>query len=445
MIYKPSKFNFIHKCENGELRLYNSLEGSKSLSIIPLERTEDTVALLENGAVSLNGGYEAFLIDHGFLVPKERDEDSRRKLRMMEETTDSTLELIILPTEQCNFRCKYCYETFEKGKMDTAVRGALVKYVRKNIHRFTSLHVNWFGGEPLVAIDVISYLSEEFIKICKTARKPYTASMTTNGYNLTLETYNKLAEYHVSNYQITLDGLEKEHDSQRVLANGGGTFQTIVQNLLEIKNNTRPFNTFITIRTNYTKKIIANLENFVRFLSENFGNDPRFSIYVQMASDWGGEQVKDFVGEIVKKGEYQNILKIIQRQKKPLQYGIHNAFLNAESRICYAARKNSVVIGTDGIIYKCTNDFTNEQNKVGLLTYSGEILFNENHYLWLSGIREITEKCKTCFFSGCCLSMCCPAAGVKGLDSDSCPFEKDNIGLLLELFEKELFNVHKEA
>ena len=27
------------------------------------------------------------------------------------------LNLIILPTEACNFRCTYCYETFENKKM----------------------------------------------------------------------------------------------------------------------------------------------------------------------------------------------------------------------------------------------------------------------------------------------------------------------------------------
>ncbi|PJJ00771.1 hypothetical protein BX264_1060 [Streptomyces sp. 2333.5] len=31
--------------------------------------------------------------------------------------TDRTLHLIILPTEQCNFRCTYCYEDFSVGRM----------------------------------------------------------------------------------------------------------------------------------------------------------------------------------------------------------------------------------------------------------------------------------------------------------------------------------------
>jgi uncharacterized protein len=440
-MYKPSKFNFIHTCKNGELRLYNSWEGTKSLSIIPAEHAEGIVALLKTGTSSRTTMYEVFLIEQGFLVPIERDEDSIRSLRKMEQTTDSTLELIILPTEQCNFRCKYCYETFEKGKMDTTIQNALIKYVRKNIHNFTALHVIWFGGEPLEAMDVISFLSEEFIKICKTARKLYSASMTTNGYHLTLDVYKKLCAYYVNNYQVTLDGLETEHDSQRVLANGGGTFKKIVENLMDIKNNTRPFNTSFILRTNFTRRITDNIENYIQFYSANFGNDPRFSIYVHIASDWGGERVKELDNVLLtEKNAYTEILKSIQRQNIQLNYTLHYSFLGGKNRVCYAARKNSVVIGSDGILYKCTADFTFEQNKVGAITFSGDLEFNDNHYLWLSGIHEVDKKCQTCFFGACCLSMGCPAVRVKGSKNGNCSFEKNNLGLFLELFNREHFN-----
>jgi hypothetical protein len=32
--------------------------------------------------------------------------------------SDRTLHLILLPTEQCNFRCTYCYEDFAIGRME---------------------------------------------------------------------------------------------------------------------------------------------------------------------------------------------------------------------------------------------------------------------------------------------------------------------------------------
>lgn len=121
-----------------------------------------------------------------------------------------------MPTEKCNFKCKYCYETFRKGKMSPAVQDAIINYVKKNIRNHTELAVIWFGGEPLEALDVIERLSLAFINICQLARKPYSASMTTNGYNLTPEVYNKLYDLKVYGYQITLDGYKDQHNSQRI-------------------------------------------------------------------------------------------------------------------------------------------------------------------------------------------------------------------------------------
>jgi uncharacterized protein len=441
MLYKPSKYNYIHICKNNELRIYNSMAGTKSLSIIQPEQAEEITALLKNGTSRAEWKYESFLIEHGFLVSDERDEDSLRALRVIEQTADSTLDLIIMPTEQCNFRCKYCYETFENGKMGSSIQEALIKYVRKNIHKFTKLHVSWFGGEPLEAMDVISYLSEEFIKICKTARKPFSAGMTTNGYNFTLDTYNKLTDYNVNNYQVTIDGLEKEHDSQRVLANGSNTFKRIVSNLMDIKNNTRPLNTSIIIRTNYTKKTLAGLEDYLIFYAMNFGSDPRFSMYAHMASDWGGERVKEMSDVMLADSDYKEILKSIQKQNISLNYGLHYSRLESEKCVCYAACKNAIVVGSNGTLYKCTNDFTFEQNKVGTLIITGEFQLNENYYLWLSGSYKVAEKCEHCFYSACCLSMACPAVRIKGYDSSICSFEKDNMSLFLELFSKDQFAV----
>ena len=35
--------------------------------------------------------------------------------------SDRYLHLILFPTEQCNFRCTYCYEDFEAKQMDPVI------------------------------------------------------------------------------------------------------------------------------------------------------------------------------------------------------------------------------------------------------------------------------------------------------------------------------------
>lgn len=171
-----------------------------------------------------------------------------------------------------------------------------------------------------------------------------------------------------------------------------------------------------------------------------FNDDARFNFYVHMASDWGGERVEDFGDEMLSENQYQDIIKSVLKYGIQINHDSHLAHLNYQGSICYASRKNSIVIGSDGLLYKCTGDFEFEKNQVGMLTEKGEMQYNENYSLWLGGLHESDEKCKNCFFSACCLSNNCPAVRVRGLKNETCSFEKEHLGLFLELFDKNLFS-----
>lgn len=440
MIYKPSKFNFIHKCDNGELLLYNSAIGANSLIRVTAGKKGRILEILKEGYVGEIGNKDIQLLcNKGYMVPIDSDENILKKFRIMEQVMDNSLHLILLPTEQCNFRCKYCYETFKKGKMSENVQEAIITYVRKNIHKYTGLSVSWFGGEPLEALDVVEKLSGAFQNICKTAKRPYSAGMTTNGYNLSLEIYKRLYDLGIYNYQITIDGLKDEHDRQRVLLDGRGTFDTIVENLIDIRKNTRYINASFIIRTNFTKRIYENIEQFLDFYVKTFNDDRRFNFYIHMASDWGGDRVHAFSGEMLSNNQYREILKAILRHGIQINYTSHFSHLNYYGCICYACRKNSIVIGSDGTLYKCTGDFEFEKNKVGILVKNGSLQYNDYYMQWLGGIWKDEEKCENCFYSACCLSNNCPAIRIKELKNETCSFEKENMGLFLELFNKSLF------
>ena len=64
-------------------------------------------------------------------------------------------ELIILPTEKCNFRCTYCYEDFLIGKMPPAIERGVKALIDRRSDSLDRLEISWFGGEPLLAADVV--------------------------------------------------------------------------------------------------------------------------------------------------------------------------------------------------------------------------------------------------------------------------------------------------
>lgn len=91
--------------------------------------------------------------------------------RYVDKAVSNRLELTIMPTEQCNFRCVYCYEDYKKHTITTEGKNNLLKCVQVLLKNCTSLHVGWFGGEPLLAYEEILDISKGLIKICAAQKK----------------------------------------------------------------------------------------------------------------------------------------------------------------------------------------------------------------------------------------------------------------------------------
>lgn len=190
-MYKKSMFNY--QCEDGKgnVLLYNSIVGFSSLTKISTEAYNELCSRVAEPSIDHDSRFLA-LKEKGFFVSESTDEKLIRDLHCIDAIEENTLRLVILPTEKCNFRCKYCYESFEKGKMSQETQDSLIKFVKNHIYEYAALDVRWFGGEPLEAIDVVDRLSNAFMLICKNARRNYSASITTNGYHLSLDVFKKL-------------------------------------------------------------------------------------------------------------------------------------------------------------------------------------------------------------------------------------------------------------
>ena len=102
--------------------------------------------------------------------------------------------LTICPTMGCNFNCPYCFENHKQGKMTEEVQADVAALAERllNTSRAKSLSVTWFGGEPLLAPDVIEALSEKLMALAKEQGADYSAGIVSNGYLLTPEAVEML-------------------------------------------------------------------------------------------------------------------------------------------------------------------------------------------------------------------------------------------------------------
>ena len=228
------------------------------------------------------------LYQDGFIVKKNTDETRMANAKFLKKWANKDLMLTLLPSLECNFRCSYCYENFEDRKFSDQNVKDIELFVKKNISNYSKINIGWFGGEPLLEVDTINELSQRLIEICRFFKKTYSANMTTNGYFLTPTIFKQMLSNKIYSYQITLDGLAKTHNQYRMIKDKeqGDTFDVIINNLREIKKvKSKFFN--IIVRTNVTKEIFDNLENYLKFLHKEFSDDSRFKFLFRLTGNWG--------------------------------------------------------------------------------------------------------------------------------------------------------------
>ena len=427
MKYVSSIFNYMVD-DPEQIILFNSYSQK-----IVCSKKKDAIRILLSGEQYEDEELKKSMIADGFLVPEKEDELAKGKLKYYDRIFGRMLSLTLLATEQCNFRCKYCYESFTKGKMQDEVVDGVIRYLQKNISSYSGLEVSWFGGEPLLAPDIIEKFSKAAIRICASAQKPYRAGMTTNGYLLTPDRIERLLQYKVFDYQVTLDCIKEEHDKYRLLSNGEPTFEVIMNNLRRISKEVKSRHLKISIRANITKASYEHMDEFMDLMYKEFSQDKRFHVFFRPAGDWGGERVQAIKADLFEKKApiFERLLKYNRETELSIQ--TYSELLR--TGVCYAAVRNNYIIGTDGIIYKCTLHFDKEFNQVGKVLKNGKFELNAGKLArWITP-STMPEQCLTCFMGLACPGGQCAAQRMqkKTMREINCGHEVNDIDNLLRL------------
>lgn len=388
-IVKPSFYNILIKKEDG-IAIFNTRTGKMARCFHGNAKIVEEHLSQKYIEWSHDNQYIVPMYKNGLLVDYNLDEISEMIDKEKDSKFENCLRLILLPTEQCNFRCVYCYERFRREKMTAKTQAAIVKYIEDNIHKYNGLILNWFGGEPTEAMDVIENLSVKLIDVCKKNKKAYNAGITTNGYNLTYEIFKKLKKLHVTEYQVTIDGLASIHNAQRVMADGAPTFDVIINNLLAIKNNCKSSAITFVLRTNFSKNMLNNVDEFCKFLDKYFSNDKRFKYFWQMVGDYGyvkTEEVRNIFGQS------KDYKWLIENYTERFVNDYTQALYGPDGGVCYALKRNQLLIDAAGEIRKCTCDLESEMNHFGTI---GVNFDGAKHEDWLNS-RAISRDSQ-CYF-----------------------------------------------
>jgi uncharacterized protein len=274
---------------------------------------------------------------------------------------------------------------------------AINLFLSARIPTLEQLDISWFGGEPLLALDVIRNISDN-IKAHRRNNESmsYDANITTNAYFLDAPTFDELVEHGITFFQVSLDGSEEQHNKTRLKANGTGTFERIWRNLLSIRDNGKRKAT-VVLRVHFTPTTWESLDPLIDLINNELSRDPRFVVYFKAIERLGGTNDPN-----IRTFTYKAQAEVKQSLVKKLACArmIYSHIANASGRyICYASKANSFAIRANGRIAKCTVGLHDPRNDVGYLSLDGQLIIDNEHIrLWLAGLQSNDSTILACPF-----------------------------------------------
>lgn len=394
-----SKYNVYYNNDNG-LVVYNTL--NKKIINIPtgvvdVEAPEKMSPIIKN-----------LLKD--FMV-KDAETESRRTKYLMNSMIyqNVRLNITLMMTMKCNFQCVYCFESWlgeeeKKKELDEKQFVEWVKHIVKKYH-IRQVDLCFHGGEPMLEIRKINEISKQLQAFFDNNNIFYLFTAVTNGYLINARNAELLREAKVKVVQITVDGVGEVHDNRRMLKNGAGTFDVIMDNI----KNLEGIKCYINIV--YDSRNKDNVKDLIDYFDNNNMHDKIDLIVIGSTKPIkiGNNIIEEDLSE-KEEGDIRISL---------LKYIIDKGFKvphDLEYQLCTLKQKSSFVINSQGKVYKCISGVGNKyfelcdfDEKIDPFEMQADILEGNND-----------KGCEECKYMPVCNKFCQYEAVVKNSNNKVC-------------------------
>lgn len=352
-----SKYNIVKRFDDNQTVIYNTLY--------------DSIVILDEKETCRFCEYESLTVDDlvcelyrlGILVLDSEDESFLMDFQNEEliYNRNGIPAITILPTQVCNARCQYCFaEHNMKLTMTKDTVNDLIKFLKSKLHEGECILLRWFGGEPLLAMDVIDEIVNE-INVAFHGNLTFTSLMFTNGSllndDLILHAKNN---WHLEKIQLTLDGYSSEHNTRKAYINNSIDYysKTIsdIQKLLNAGIK-------VDCRVNLDKDNIKQIDNICKDLMPFNTNPlfrPRFTIL--RVSDCGFNRFNYITTDDLEWAYSIVYNKLMEYDF--LKY-IRDLIPCRQKESCIMKSINKVIISSNGKLYKCLQQVFDDESAVG--------------------------------------------------------------------------------
>lgn len=249
-------------------------------------------------------------------------------------------------TDNCNFRCDYCFS----GRQQPA--NLSLDMGKKAIDFIASqatgpVCITYFGGEPLLRFpllrDITAYASRK-----KTGAVSFTFDLVTNGSLLTEVMIDFLVRHRFS-VLFSFDGIKDAQDAHRRRSNGSSTHRNVLRNLHRLLESNLP----IAVRPTITPKNVAHLSQSVAFLFDLGVKQIAFDLAYE--SGWTNPDMRILKNQMEKVAALY-LKKILPDREDIIIYAFHEALIarmTGESRPRCGGGKESFYVAPNGDLLFC--------------------------------------------------------------------------------------------
>lgn len=391
MVEKYSQPNYMELIAPKHDTVKDISEYTKDLVAQINEVIDDVEQLKEDGSLFTEDVYEEYIRDF-----KQRS------------TVVKALCLHI--AHDCNLACKYCFaeEGEYKGHrelMSYEVGKQALDFLIANSGNRKNLEVDFFGGEPLMNLQVVKDLVKYGREQEVLHNKKFRFTLTTNGVLLDDEVM-EFANKEMANVVLSIDGRKEVNDRMRPSRNGKGSYDLILpkfQKMAEMRNQTNYY-----VRGTFTHNNLDFSEDVKHLADLGF---KQISVEPVVALPEEGYAITE---EDLPKlfEEYDKLAKqMLDYKKEGKDFNFFHFMIDLTGGPCVAKRLSGCGSGTEYLAVTPWGDLYPCHQFVGIPEY---LMGNVYEGVKKSEIREefricnvyAKEKCKNCFAKFYCSGGC---------------------------------------
>jgi len=409
--YVVSRYNYeLEYSDSSDGYIFNCLSGA----LIKVPKIYAELLSSNKGSdkvLSLSTGLESHRIfrelrDQGFIKKKGVNELLEVKKRYENPEVSQIFSLTIAPTFNCNLNCSYCYQGNASGQISKEILDKILNVIEQELRseKYLTLQIQWYGGEPLLALKQIIYLTEKILEITDKYKVKYKANLITNGTLIDEAIVDTLHLVKITHAQITLDGPFEIHNQSRFYQDNSGSFKDVLNAILILSKHID-----LSIRINVDKNSIKHTFSLLETLSQklNFNQCKKVLPYIAMIGPYT-ETCKDTIKTAVNKNIFYS--QVLDFQEKVLQL-IPNLtvqevfeFPKPRSRSCGALNPGSICIAPNGQVFKCGLEMHDPD--LGGDNIGGIYKEHINYRKWIEYDPMKNETCLQCIFLPICMGGC---------------------------------------